>query len=549
MAVEVIWGTKDFQVPEYFNFADVIDEWAQKEKKGERESDIPALWWVSGEGQEEKWSFQDLASNSKRVANVLYRSASIKPSDRVIVLVYRVPEYWLMQLACLRTGGVLVPVPPDIGPQELQRRISACKPSCVVAGGGAIDEDLLDVIDQFSSSADSTVKARLMVNRMKPTNREGWLSYEELFQEASNEHESVKSLSSSPVAFFFTSGTTGNSKMIEHSQGSMCLASVGMPRVGPDLFWCNTSTGWSAVLGVAFLSWYFGNGVFAHYSHLKARETLETLQNYPITTIGFLPGMYKRCVQEDLKGFRLPKLRHCFTGGEPMDKQAIIKWKEGTGIDLLQGYGTTETGSLTLTLPFHENRVGSVGKAFPGMQVAIIDDNNQEVPPGNTGRVALRVKPYRPVGLFTCYVGEPQKTAACFSGDFFVTDDLGFKDEDDYIWLQGRIDDIIFCEGDNINPYEVEDCLKEHPAVLECAVVSSPDPFGQSTVKAFVVLSDEFKEAQQNETVKVLQDHVTRCSAAWMCPTKIEFVPFLPKTLIGKTNRKELREKEWKTTK
>jgi len=124
------------------------------------------------------------------------------------------------------------------------------------------------------------------------------------------------------------------------------------------------------VLGVAFLSWYFGNGVFAHYSHLKARETLETLQNYPITTTGFLPGMYKRCVQEDLKGFRFPKLRHCFTGGEPMDKQAIIKWKEGTGIDLLQGYGTTETVSAVFTLSPGE---GYFPKIWVGVCGALLD--------------------------------------------------------------------------------------------------------------------------------------------------------------------------------
>ncbi|XP_078366389.1 acyl-coenzyme A synthetase ACSM3, mitochondrial-like [Oculina patagonica] len=145
----VIRGTKDFQVPEYFNFVDVIDEWAQKEKDGKRKSDHPALWWIDGNGNEVKWSFQDVMLNSKKTANVLCAAANIRPGDRVMVILPTIPEYWLMQAACLRTGGVLVIMAVNIGPKELHRRILKLKPVCVVtAPCDQVNSELLDVVDQ-----------------------------------------------------------------------------------------------------------------------------------------------------------------------------------------------------------------------------------------------------------------------------------------------------------------------------------------------------------------------------------------------------------------
>ncbi|KAJ7376475.1 acyl-CoA synthetase medium-chain member 4 [Desmophyllum pertusum] len=535
-------------------FADVIDKWAHKEKDGEKESDHPALWWVDGEGKEVKWSFQDLSSNSKRAANVLRTAANITPGDKVMVLVHRIPEYWLMQVACLRTGAILVAAPANIGPAELDRRISACKPVCFLAGGDVIDNDLLNVIDQFSSSPVNTVKCRLMVNRMKQTNRVGWLSFEELFQHASNEHESVKSLSSAPITIVFTSGTTGNSKMVEHSQASwglsnrMDMGKTGAGIIQSDLVWLQSSTGWVILLARALRSWSVGAGLFFHYKDITPREALETFQKFPVTFALLLPSMYIGAAKEDLKSFNFPTLNCCTTTGEPMNKLVTLKWKQETGIDLRTDYGQTETGLLCVPPRDGENRIGSVGKAFHGVDVVIIDDNNQEVCPGKLGRVVVRVKPYRPVGMFNRYVDDPQSMAARFSGDFYITDDLGFKDEDGYFWIVGRTDDIIFLNAVNINPYDVEECLMTHPAVQQCAVVSSPDSLGQAAVKAFVVLSNEFKNKEQDEMMKELQDHVQKSAGAWMSPAKMEFVNGLPTTITGKINRKELKQKEWKST-
>ncbi|XP_078364359.1 acyl-coenzyme A synthetase ACSM4, mitochondrial-like [Oculina patagonica] len=553
MSDVVVRGTKHFQVPEYFNFADVIDEWAQKEKEGKRKSDHPALWWIDGNGNEVKWSFQDVAVNSKKTANVLCKAADIKPGDRVMVILPTIPEYWLMQTACLRTGGVLVPVAEYIGPKELHRRILKAKPVCVVAAPcDRVKDELLDVVDKITSSVHDDIRSKILVKRMKDEQREGWVSFEDLFQTASADYQSVKSLSSAPIAMFFTSGTTGNAKMVEHSQASMGLGGTEMRRfrfTETDIGWTAFSTGWSWLTKDGLCSaWSKGAGSFAHYKTVTPREALETLQKYPITKVEFTTDLYLKALdEEDLKSFKFPTLRCFYIGGEPLNKDVVRKWKEDTGVELWDCYGQTETNDLTFPRdPEDEIHFGSVGKAHPGVDLLVVDDNYQELPPGTVGKVVVRVKPYCPVGMFTRYVDDPESTAKCFSGDFYVTGDVGRKDEDGYFWIIGRTDDILFCDGRNINPYEVETCLKEHPAVLDCALVSSPHLMGQ-TAKAFVVLSSGFRNKNREQLVRELQDHVTYNTAAWMCPRKMEFLEDLPKTLAGKVNRRQLRKVEEST--
>lgn len=551
MAETVIWGTKRFQVPEYFNFADVIDEWAQKEKEGKRRNNHPALWWIDGDGKEVKWSYQDVVLNSKKTANLLCTAASIKPGDRVMAILPTIPEYWLMQAACLRTGGVFVIVINNIGPKELHRRILRSKPVCVVAAPcDQITSKLLDVVDQTCSSGEGTIRSRILVNRMKHEQREGWLPFEDLFQTASADYQSVKSLSSAPTNIFHTSGTTGNAKMVEHSQASSGLGTSGMRKstfAEIDLSWTATPTGWSVLLiNGLFSAWSVGSGVFAHYKTVTTRDALETLQKYPITHAQFKPFIYMEALHEgNLRSFSFPSLKRCFVAGEPTNECMVRGWKAETGVEIWNFYGQTEMNMLTFPRePGDDSRPDSVGKPLPGIEMLIVDDNDKEVPPGTLGRVVVRVKPYRPVGMFTCYVDEPEKTAACLSGDFYVTGDLGRMDAEGYFWIVGRSDDMIICNAININPHEVENSLKGHPAVLDCAVVSSPYMMTQ-TLKAFIVLTSGFKERNQDELIKELQDHVTYNTGTWMCPKKMEFIHDLPKTAVGKVNRRELRNREW----
>ncbi|XP_027036795.1 acyl-coenzyme A synthetase ACSM4, mitochondrial-like isoform X2 [Pocillopora damicornis] len=543
-----IRGTKGFCVPDYFNFADVIDEWAQKEK-GKKQSDHPALWWIDGAGNEVKWTFGDVAVNSKKVANLLSNEADVKPGDRVMVILPAIPEYWLIQAACLRTGSVFLIMPTNVGPKELHRRMLKSKPVCVVAAPcDQVNNELLDVVDEVFCSAEVDIRSRILVNRMKyEERRRDWLLFEDLFQKASADYHSVKSQSSDPVIIYHTSGTTGNSKMVEHSQASTGLCSGGMRRshfVESDLIWIASPTGWPVLSFVSFFStWSVGAGTFVHYvAFVTAREALETLQKHPITDAQFSHSLYLKALDdEDLKSLSFAKLKRFFVAGEPASKHMIRRWKEETGIELWNYYGQTETDILTFPRePGDDSRPDSVGKLLTGIDMLIVDDKYNEVTPGTQGRVVIRVKPYCPVGMFTRYVDDPEKTESCFCGDFFITGDLGRMDEDGYFWIFGRTDDVLIIDGCNIIPGDVENCLKEHPAVLNCVVVSV-SYLNRQIMKAFIVLSSGFKNENQDHLIKTLQDHVTYNSASWMSPEKMEFIDDLPKTGTGKVDRRKLQ--------
>lgn len=188
---------------------------------------------------------------------------------------------------------------------------------------------------------------------------------------------------------------------------------------------------------------------------------------------------------------------------------------------------------------------GSFGKASPAYDVQVVDDDGVILPQGQEGNLAIRVKPHRPFSLFTEYTGEPERTAECFRGDFYLTGDRGLMDDEEYLWFVGRADDVILSAGYRIGPFEVENALIEHPAVAESAVVSSPDPIRGEVVKAFVVLTADFKSRDRKELIQELQIHVKSVTAPYKYPRKIEFVDDLPKTVSGKIRRVELRKKEW----
>jgi acetyl-CoA synthetase/medium-chain acyl-CoA synthetase len=207
------------------------------------------------------------------------------------------------------------------------------------------------------------------------------------------------------------------------------------------------------------------------------------------------------------------------------------------------GYGQTESVLLCASFPCLEPRFGSMGKPSPGIDLAVIDDDGSVLPAGREGDVAVRVKPARPPGLFKEYRGDEERTQKAFRGDWYLTGDRAYVDEDGYFWFVGRADDVILSAGYRIGPFEVESALLEHPAVVESAVVSSPDDMRGEVVKAFVVLAAGV--AGSDELVKTLQDHVKHVTAPYKYPRKIEFVASLPKTVSGKIRRVELREREW----
>ncbi|CAK7304369.1 Acyl-coenzyme A synthetase ACSM5, mitochondrial [Vulpes lagopus] len=529
-------------VPEYFNFAhDVLDMWSQLEKAGHRPQ-IPAFWWVNGMGAEIKWSFEELGKQSRKAANVLQGMCGLQPGDRMMLVLPRLPEWWLVSVACIRTGAVMIPGVSQLTEKDLKYRLQASRAKSIITS-----DSLAPRVDAISADCPSLQSKLLVSNSSRP----GWMNFRELLREASTEHNCVRTKSQNPMAIYFTSGTTGAPKMVEHSQASYGLGFVASGRqwvdlTKSDIFWNTSDPGWVKAAWSLFSAWSNGSCIFVHeLPRVDVKVILNTLSSFPITTFCCVPTIFRLLVQEDLTRYQFQSLRHCVTGGEALNPDVREKWKSQVGLELHEGYGQSETVLICANLKGMKIKAGSMGKAFPPYDVQVVDDEGNILPPGEQGNIAVRVKPTQPFCFFSCYLDNPEKTKASERGDFYITGDQAHKDKDGYFWFTGRNDDVINSSSYRIGPVEVENALAEHPAVLEAAVVSSPDPVRGEVVKAFIVLSPAYSSQDPKKLTQELQEHVKRETAPYKYPRKMAFVSELPKTISGKIQRNILRRQEW----
>ncbi|XP_077172416.1 acyl-coenzyme A synthetase ACSM5, mitochondrial-like [Paroedura picta] len=531
-------------VPEYFNFAsDVLDQWAQMEKDGAKPQST-AFWWVSDQKEEVKWSFEELGVLSRKAANLLRGPCGLQRGDRIITALPRIPEWWLLNVACMRTGIVLIPGTSQLTAKDLSYRLQASKAKCIV-----VTDSLAPAVDSVGSECHS-LKTKLLVSE---GSREGWLNFKDLFQSAPAEHDCVKTKSGEPMLIYFTSGSTGAPKMVEHSHSSYGIGFAASGRhwinlTPSSIFWNTSDTGWvKSAWSSVFAPWINGACVFVHHlPQFEPSVILNTLSRYPITTFCTAPTAYCMLVQHDIDSYRFKSLQHCVTGGEPLNPEVRNHWKAKTGLEIYEGYGQTEMVAICTNVKGVKIKSGSMGKASPPYNVQVVDDQGNILPPGEEGDIAVQIHPKRPFCCFSQYLDNPEKTAASERGSFYITGDRGIMDEEGYFWFLGRSDDIINSAGYRIGPFEVESALIEHPAVAESAVVSSPDPIRGEVVKAFVVLSHAFLSHDPEKLTRELQDHVKRVTAPYKYPRKVEFVKELPKTIAGKIQRNILRIKEWR---
>ncbi|GAV22410.1 AMP-binding protein [Carboxydothermus pertinax] len=521
------------QVPEYFNFArDTFDIWAKDPNK-------LAMLWVDDYGNERRFTFKQFSELSKQTAN-FFNSLGVKQGDRVLVILPRLPEWWVIFLAAIRAGIIFIPGTTQLTAKDIKYRVETAETAVIIT-----DEDNAPKVEEIKAEVPA-LKQLVVVGK-----REGWLSFNEEIAKFSPEYETVSTKSDDPAILFFTSGTTGYPKMTIHTHASYPIGhyitgKYWLDLTPDDLHWNMSDTGWAKAAWSSFFGpWNCGAAIFVHHSVGKfdAKKTLELLAKYPITTFCGPPTAYRVFVLEDLKQYNFPHLRHCVAAGEPLNPEVIKVWKEVTGLTIRDGYGQTETCVLVANFPCFEVKPGSMGKPAPGYYISIIDDEGNELPPGKEGNIAIKIKPERPVGLFKEYWKNPDKTAEVFRGEWYLTGDRAIKDEEGYFWFVGRADDVILAAGYRIGPFEVESALVEHPAVAEAAVVASPDEIRGEIVKAFVVLAPGYTGSE--ELVKELQEHVKKVTAPYKYPREIEFIDALPKTVSGKIRRVELREREW----
>ena len=532
---ESAYNNDRLDVPEFFNFGlDVVDKWAEDRTK-------LALISVDSTGENvQHHSFWDLKILSNKYANAL-RDRGVKKGDRVFIMLPRIPEWYVVMLGLIKLGALPMPGTTLLTSKDIEYRINTAEAVMAITDGENADK-----IDEAAGGC-PTLQHLVLVG----AGRKGWVSFEEEMAEASSVLDDPEpTRSDDPLLIYFTSGTVGYPKMVLHTQASYGIGHIISAKywhdlTATDLMWTLSDTGWAkAAYGKLFGQWTLGAAVMQHDARgrFDAPLTLRLLEKHGVTSFCAPPTAYRMLVLEDLRKYRLDNLRHCTGAGEPLNPEVMKQWEDGTGLVIYDGYGQTETVLMVGNFRCNEVRPGSMGKPAPGFTIRVVDEQGNEMPAGEEGQIAVKVKPERPVGLFKEYWKDAEEMERSFLGDWYLTGDKAYIDEDGYFWFVGRADDVIISAGYRIGPFEVESALIEHPAVAESAVVASPDDVRGEIVKAFVILAPDY--VASDELMISLQDHVRTTTAPYKYPRAVEFVTELPKTVSGKIRRVELRQRE-----
>ncbi len=518
-----------WEVPPRFNFGrDVVDAHA-------REPGRPALLWRDAAGGERRLDFGAVADGSNRVAHLL-RQRGVTPGEPVIVMLPRVPEWHVVLVGALKAGVLVIPCSTILRPKDIAFRVAHSGARAILTGPASTA-----AVDAVRSELRS-VHHFLTLPDTEGAVPDGWDDLAAALERApADPGAAVDTAAGDPALVYYTSGTTGPPKAVLHdhaytfAQRYTALHWLGVD--GGERLWTTSDTGWAkAAYSVLFGPWSVGAEVFLFDGRFEPRRELELLADVAPQVFCAPPTEFRLLVKEDLSAFSFPSLREVVSAGEPLNPEVIRAWREATGLTIRDGYGQTETILLVGNFPGMPVKPGSMGLPNPGHRVEVIDDTGTALPAGEIGDVALHGDP---PSLFRGYWKDEAATARCRRGDWYVTGDRAWRDEDGYFWFVGRADDVIISAGYRIGPFEVESALVEHPDVVEAAVVAAPDPDRGAIVKAFVVLRPGASE--DAALAARLQDHVKAVTAPYKYPRAIEFVAELPKTVSGKIRRVELR--------
>ena len=533
-----------FKIPENFNFAyDVMDAWA------EECPDKLALLWTSERGEEVRATFAELKDQTDRTA-AYFQSLGIGHGDKVMLILKRHYQWWLSMLALHKLGAVAIPATHMLTKHDIVYRDQRASVKAIVC---ANDEYVTSQI--LAAMPDSpTVKVLVAVNSLSQQGKavpEGFHDWRQEWPKAPRfvrpEHVNTNE---DTMLIYFTSGTSGEPKMVAHDY----LYALGHLTTG--VFWHNLTpdsihltvadTGWGkAVWGKLYGQWLAGATVFV-YDHEKftAEKIMRQIEKYRVTSFCAPPTIYRFMILEDFSKYDLCSLRYCTTAGEALNPSVAETFHQLTGIQLMEGFGQTETTMTLGTFPWMKPKPGSMGKPNAQYDVRLLRADGTECEEGEKGEICIRVGDEKPIGLFKGYYRDPELTKEAWHDGIYHTGDMAWRDQDGYYWFEGRADDVIKSSGYRIGPFEVESALMTHPAVVECAITGVPDDIRGMVVKATVVLAKEWKDRAGDVLIKELQNHVKRETAPYKYPRIIEFVDELPKTISGKIRRVEIRDKD-----
>ena len=533
-----------------FNFAyDVVDEWARIEP------DRKALLWTNEAGDVKQFTFADIKRESDKTA-AYFQQLGIGRGDMVMLIMKRRYQFWFAITALHKLGAVAIPATHLLTDEDIVYRCQSASIRAIVAVG---DDVVLDHIQKAAPDCPS-VKNYISIGPKVP---EGWCDFNAGIESAPPfVRPEVVNEPGEISLMYFTSGTSGEPKMVAHDfrypLGHIITAKYWHNLDENSLHFTLADTGWGkAVWGKYYGQWIVGANVFVYdFEKFHPVDVLEMIHKFHITSFCAPPTVYRFLIREDVKKYDISSLKYCTNAGEALNPNVFERWYELTGIKLHEAFGQTETTATVGTYPWIEPRPGSMGKPNPGYDIDLITADGQVAEDGQQGEIIIRTHGRRPEGLFLGYYRDPELTHKNFHDGIYHTGDIAWRDEDGYYWFVGRKDDVIKSSGYRIGPFEVENALMKHEAVVECAVTGVPDEVRGMAVKATVVLSKEFADTPGIEydveyrgkevpaLVKDIQDFVKRTTAPYKYPRVIQFVHELPKTISGKIRRVEIRQKD-----
>ena len=525
-------------VPENFNFGyDVVDAWAEKEPNKK------ALLWTNDQGEVIQFTFADIKRESDKTAS-FFASQGIGRGDMVMLILKRHYQFWFSIVALHKLGATVIPATHLLTEKDIIYRCEKADIKAIVATGDEI------VINHIQNSLPKCPTLKTLVST-GPIVPEGWFDFnKEIDAAAPFVRPELANTNDDVSLMYFTSGTTGNPKMVAHDftypLGHIITGSFWHNVKEDSLHLTLADTGWGkAVWGKLYGQWIAGSNVFVYdFEKFEPVDVLHMIQKYGITSFCAPPTVFRFLIREDLTKFYISTLKYCTIAGEALNPKVYDEWKRLTGIKLMEGFGQTETTLTIATYPWLEPKPGSMGCKGPVYDIDLLTADGRWAEDGEQGEIVVRTNGVKPVGLFKEYLKDPELTFEAYHDDIYHTGDVAWRDEDGYFWFVGRTDDVIKSSGYRIGPFEVESALMTHPAVVECAITGEPDEIRGQVVKATIVLSKEYKEKAGEALIKEIQNHVKRVTAPYKYPRIVEFVEELPKTISGKIRRVEIRNKK-----
>ena len=522
----------EFKNTESFNFGfDIVDGIAEKypEKL--------AMLHLDKNKVERRFTFKDIKRASNQVANY-FTSLGIKRGDKVMLVLKRHYQFWFSMVALHKLGAVAIPATNQLKEHDFEYRFNSAGVKAIVC---TADGDTYQYAESAAKKCPSVEKL-IMVGGAK----DGWLDFDKEFGLFSGKFERPEDCSAGDEAalMFFTSGTTGNPKMASHKHtyalGHYVTAKYWHCCERDGLHLTISDTGWGKSLwGKLYGQWLCEGAVFVYdFDKFDENDLLPMFAKYNITTFCAPPTMLRMLIRGDLSKYDLSSIHHMTTAGEALNPEVFNKFKEATGLEIMEGFGQTETTLAIANLYGTTPKIGAMGKANPQYDVDVVDSDGNSLPAGEVGEIVIHTDKSTPCGLFREYYRDSEKTSDAWHDGLYHTGDTAWRDEDGYFWYVGRVDDVIKSSGYRIGPFEIESVIMELPYVLECGVSAVPDEVRGQVVKASIVLTKgtEGTEELKKEIQKYVKDH----TAPYKYPRVVVFRDELPKTISGKIQRNKL---------